>query len=156
MAKTVPNQRTIIVKKTPCKSNFLQVPNEEWLQAAKDCEKNFTAFKLYLYLAGNCVGYSFALSEVAFENATGVKKTAYYNAFNLLKDLGYLVDIGGNKFEFYSKSVLNKTNSASTENSVIAENSAVTENIINSAETENSVVAENSAQTEKVYETFDF
>lgn len=150
MAKTVPNQRTIIVKKTSCKSNFLQVPNEEWLQAAKDCEKNFTAFKLYLYLAGNCVGYSFALSEVAFENATGVKKTAYYNAFNLLKDLGYLVDIGGNKFEFYSKSVLDKTNSASTENS------AVTENIINSAETENSVVAENSAQTEKVYETFDF
>ena len=46
MPVTFPNQNIVIVKKSPCKNNFLQVNNEEWMQASKDCGKSFNAFKL--------------------------------------------------------------------------------------------------------------
>lgn len=145
MGKTVANQKIIIIKKTPCKSNFLQVSNEEWMQAAVKCEKSFAAFKLYLYLAGNEVGYNLALSQVAVEQALGIKKTGYYDAISKLQELGYLVDIGKNQMEFYTAL------SATAENSVPEEkednkNSALAEN---SFTEENSVVEENSFPAEK-------
>lgn len=102
---TVPNQNIVIIKKTPCKENFLQIKNEEWMQAAKDCGVALAPFKLYLYLAANEIDYEKALSPVAVEKAVGIKRSNYYNVINKLKDLGYLVDIGGNKFEFYTSPV---------------------------------------------------
>ena len=159
--KTVPNQNIIVVRKTPCKSNFLQVNNDEWMQAAKACGQSFNAFKLYMYFAANEIGYEKALSEVAVENALGMKKTSYYDSIAKLKSLGYLVEIGGNKIEFYSSpfrsdgKVEENLNSAQTEsmendlNSVVAENNTVSvvtekeENDLNSARVENSVVTEN-------------
>lgn len=155
--KTVPNQNIIIVKKTPCKTNFLQVNNDEWMQAAKDCGQSFNAFKLYMYLAANEVGYEKALSYVAVHKALGMQSTSYYDSIAKLKGLGYLVDIGGNKLEFYStpfrqsgqeeknpnsaEAESNKNlHSAETENSARAENE---EKNPHSAGTENSAVAEN-------------
>ena len=139
--KTVPNQNIIIVKKTPCKTNFLQVNNDEWMQAAKDCGQSFNAFKLYMYLAANEVGYEKALSYVAVHKALGMQSTSYYDSIAKLKNLGYLVDIGGNKLEFYSTPFRSSGQEEKNPNSAVTENM---ENDIHSA------VTENSARTEKV------
>ena len=105
MPVTFPNQNTVIIKKSACKSNFLQVSNEEWMQAAKDCGKSFNAFKLWLYLAANEIGYEKALSAVAVAQALDMKKTSYYDSVTKLRELNYLTDIGGNKLEFYTSPV---------------------------------------------------
>ena len=136
--KTVPNQNIIIVKKTPCKTNFLQVNNDEWMQAAKDCGQSFNAFKLYMYLAANEVGYEKALSYVAVHKALGMQSTSYYDSIAKLKGLGYLVDIGGNKLEFYSTPFRQSGQEEKNLHSAGAENNKN----LHSAETENSAVAE--------------
>ena len=150
MAKTVPNQNIVIIKKTESKNDFLQINNKEWMQAAIDCDKSFNAFKIYLYLAANEVGYEKALSKQAIQNAIGVKQSSYYESLEKLKELGYLVDLGGNKLEFHStpfRQSGNNINSAATENSVRMEK--VEKN-------KDSARMENSASAEKVYETFNF
>jgi hypothetical protein len=55
-------------------------------------------------LCGNANGFDLALSQVAFENAYGFKKTAYYNAFDKLEKAGYLVrkGEGSNIYDFYT------------------------------------------------------
>ena len=102
MPTTFPNQNIVIIKKNSCKNNFLQVNNEEWMQASKECGKSFNAFKLWLYLASNEIGYEKALSAVAVEKALDMKKTSYYDSIAKLRKVGYLVDIGGNKLAFYT------------------------------------------------------
>lgn len=138
--KTYPNQNTVIIKKTNCENNFLQVNNDEWMAAAKACDKSFNAFKLYLYFASNKVGFSIKLSQVAVQKSIGLKSTSYYDSIAKLKDLGYLVDIGGNKLEFYSTPFRQSGIKAEDINSAGAENEVKD---INSARTENSVAAEN-------------
>lgn len=135
---TTANQNIVIIKKTPCKSNFLQINNDEWMQAAKSFKKPNT-FKLYIYLAANEIEYKLALSKVAVENALGIGKTSYYDGIKELKDLGYLVDIGGNKLEFYTSPFRyngkeEKDKDSATAESIIVEknpNSARAENVIN-------------------------
>jgi hypothetical protein len=170
MSKTVPNQNIVIIKKTKPRDNFLQISNEEWMKAAVDCDKSFNAFKIYLYLAANEIGYNKALSRQAIENALCIKSSSYYTSIDKLVELGYLVDIGGNKFEFYStpfrssgkiEKDLDSTlaeNSVEMENSTLAENknSALTENSIGMEKNQLSAEAENSILAEKVYETFNF
>lgn len=102
MAKTYPNQNLIIIKKTPCKTNFLQISNEEIAVAAKLCGKSFNAFKLYLYLAGNEIGFNKALSYEDFSRKWDVKSSSYYENFDKLIELGFIVPIGGHKYEFYT------------------------------------------------------
>ena len=159
---TYPNQNIIVIKKTPCKANFLQINKDEWTQAAKTC--NFSAFKMYLYLAGNEIGYEKALSKEAVEKEIGIKKTSYYDAVKNLENLGYLRKIGGNKFEFYTSPFRSSGKEEKDLNSAVAE-SEYDKQVINSALAEinsdsNSVVAENnknpnSALAESYY-TFDF
>ena len=159
---TYPNQNVIVIKKTPCKANFLQINKDEWTRAAKTC--NFSAFKLYLYLAGNEIGYEKALSKEAVEKEVGIKKTSYYDAVKNLESLGYLRKIGGNKFEFYTSPFRPSGKQENDSNSAVAE-SECDNQVINSALAEinsdlNSAVAENnknsdSAQAES-YCTFNF
>lgn len=143
----VPNQKTVIIKKTPCTKNFLQIQNDEWQEAAKLCKAS-SSFKLYLYLAANAENYRWLLSKTAVEKALGFQKTTYYSSIKELKDLGYLRDIGNNTYEFYTKN----PNSATTENSAGAEK---VDNDLNSGLAENSAVPEklgddlNSATAEK-------
>lgn len=99
---TVSNQNLIIIKKTFCKSDFLQISNKEWMQAAKICGDKGAAFKLYLYLAANEVGYKLALSKVAVENAVGIKQSNYYKCFKFLEEKGFLRQVGKCKYEFYT------------------------------------------------------
>lgn len=143
---TVPNQNVIVIKKTPCQSNFLQVNIDEWMQAAKDCDRSFNAFKLYLYFASNEIGYEKALSKEDFARKTGVQKTSFYESLEKLKELGYVKEIGGNRLEFYSSPVRssgkrkNDSDSAQTEKKIIDMNSALAEKVEKnpiSAEAEN-------------------
>lgn len=144
--KTVPNQNVVIIKKTPCKNNFLQINNDEWMLAAKICGDKGAAFKLYLYLAANEVGYKLALSKVAVENAVGIKQSNYYKSFSFLEEQGFLRQVGKGKYEFYTVPYVEDNDSTVVENYTPVEK--VDEN-------PNSTTVENSTQVEKV-NTFNF
>ena len=92
---------TVIVSKGEYKENYLQVGNDEWQEALKSM--TYSQFALYLYLAGNANNTCVALSKEAFEQATGIKKTAFYDAIKRLKELGYLVLVQESLFAFYTR-----------------------------------------------------
>lgn len=96
----VANQYTVIIKKSICEKNFLQINNQEWQDAFKVLTRS--AFGLYLYLAANAQGYRLELSQATLENEIGIKKSAYSDARKELIDKGYLVDTGKHILEFYS------------------------------------------------------
>ncbi len=52
---------------------------------------NPTPCNVYLYLAKNADGYSFALSQKAAEEEAGIKKTSFHKYIDLLIQEGYLV-----------------------------------------------------------------
>ena len=100
------NQKLIIVKKSACDNNFLQVNNDEWSYACKELKDS--TFKLYIYLASNRNGYQIALSPAAANNATGISKKSYYRAVDELLEKGYLVKfdsdnkVGNEGYYFYT------------------------------------------------------
>ena len=97
---SVPNQKIVKVHKSKYNSHFLQIGISEWQEAIKAmCQSEFA---LYLYLAGNADGFNLELSQKAFENATGYKKSSYHDALKKLEQLGYLIQIQGNVWEFYT------------------------------------------------------
>lgn len=147
--KTFPNQNVVIIKKTSCKSNFLQISNDEWMAAAKLCGTKFAAFKLYLYLAANEVGYKMALSKAAVEKAVGIKQSNYYNCIGFLEENGFLRQVGKNTYEFYTIPYIKDNDSIPVENSIVVENSIRLENY------NDSIGVENSTGVEKV-NTFNF
>lgn len=84
---SVPNQKTVTIhqsKETP----FIKIGKEEWKVAFN--KLNSSAYALYMYLAGNQEGYKLELSEVAYENATGMSRSSYYRAKKELMKCGYL------------------------------------------------------------------
>ena len=154
MPVTFPNQNIVIVKKSPCKNNFLQVNNEEWMQASKDCGKSFNAFKLWLYLAANEIGYEKALSPVAVEKVLDMKKTSYYDSIEKLREKGYLVDIGGNKLAFYTTPFNSDEKEEKDQNSVEAESHTSNfKNVSFSAQTEGDALDRSNG---KLYNGFEF
>ena len=97
---SVPNQKIVKVHKSKYNSHFLQIGISEWQEAIKAmCQSDFA---LYLYLAGNADGFNLELSQKAFENATGYKKSSYHDALKKLERLGYLIQTQGNVWEFYT------------------------------------------------------
>ena len=98
---SVPNQLTVKIQKPQYKEKFLQIGIDEWIHAAKIFPP--ATFKLYLYLAGNKDNFSLELSQQAVENAIGIKKTAYHDGLNELKDAGYLKLLKGNIWTFSPK-----------------------------------------------------
>ena len=126
---TYPNQEIVIIKKTPCKNNFLQINNEEWMTAAVDCGVSLNTFKIYLYLAANEVDYEKALSKEDIMKKLNMGSTSYYDGVKKLKKLGYLKEVGKNKLEFYT-SIKKEEN----QNFALAENK---KDVINSVSAEN-------------------
>ena len=61
------------------------------------------ALRLYLYLAANANGYTFALSPAAIQETIGMPRSTYHDQFRVLVSKGYLVHTGGNTFAFYEK-----------------------------------------------------
>lgn len=96
--KTYPNQKVIHIQKRTYEDNFLQVGNDEWQRAAR--ELSGSAFKLYLYLAGNKDGYDLALSQKAVENMIGLSKNTYHQAVKELEAKSYLSCVKGNVYVF--------------------------------------------------------
>ena len=95
---SVTNQKVIYIHKKHYTSNFLQIGIDEMRMAQQ--QMTYCEFVLYLYLAGNANGFKLELSQQAFENATGYKKTAYHNAVNKLIELGYLTQSYNYHYEF--------------------------------------------------------
>ncbi|MDL2237048.1 helix-turn-helix domain-containing protein [Christensenellaceae bacterium OttesenSCG-928-K19] len=100
---SVPNQKLILIQKQKYESRFLQIGIEEWQNAGKDL--NYSEFKLYLYLASNKDGFPLELSQKAVENATGIKKSSYHDAFKKLLKRGYISSVHGNKYYFFTTPV---------------------------------------------------
>lgn len=99
----VPNQKVVYIHKRKYTANFLQIDIDEMRLAQQ--QMTYCEFVLYLYLAGNANGFKLELSQQAFENATGYKKTAYHNAVNKLIELGYLTQSYNYHYEFHTTPV---------------------------------------------------
>lgn len=91
----------IIVNKGVYEENDLQISNDEWQEARRSM--TYSEFTLYLYLAGMKNGYNAMPTQKEFEEITGIKKTAYYDAIKRLKEMGYLVQMQDNLSMFYCR-----------------------------------------------------
>lgn len=100
---SVPNQKVVYIHKRKYTGNFLQIGIDEMRLAQQ--QMTYCEFVLYLYLAGNTNGFKLELSQQAFENTTGYKKTAYHNAVNKLIELGYLTQSYNYHYEFHTTPV---------------------------------------------------
>lgn len=100
---SVPNQKVVYIHKRKYTGNFLQIGIDEMRLAQQ--QMTYCEFVLYLYLAGNANGFKLELSQQAFENTTGYKKTAYHNAVNKLIELGYLTQSYNYHYEFHTTPV---------------------------------------------------
>lgn len=96
---TYPNQKMVTVHKADLGTSFLGVNNEVWMAACRDL--GYPAMVLYLYLSANANNYQFALSPAAIQNALGMPRTTYRDQIQNLSNKGYLVERGGNRFDFY-------------------------------------------------------
>ncbi len=101
MPYTVPNQRVVNVHRERAVSNFLGILNENWQYAARDLGAH--ALMLYLYLASNADHFQLALSPTAIRNTIGMPPQTYRDQFEKLVMKGYLVQTGGNVYEFYER-----------------------------------------------------
>ncbi|MBO4734345.1 MAG: hypothetical protein J5662_07710, partial [Clostridia bacterium] len=77
----------------------LGIKNENWQSASRDLGAH--ALRLYLYLASNADGYTFALSPADIRQTIGMPNSTYRDQFLVLVDKGYLVQSGSNKYDFY-------------------------------------------------------
>ena len=98
---TYPHQRVINIHREPINTDFLGIKNENWQAAARDL-KPFGCM-LYLYLAANRDNFKLALSPAAVRQAIGMAQSTYRDQFNILLEKGYLVQTGGNTFDFFEK-----------------------------------------------------
>lgn len=102
--KTSPNQRMVKVHRNlPQKGGnepYLAIKTEHLFNAYRDL--NATALVLYLYLANNADGYSFALSPQAIFNEIGMPTSTCSDQVKKLIEKGYLVaKEGSNLYDFY-------------------------------------------------------
>lgn len=101
-----PNQRSITIHKeltnNECEDNYYAKINLNALHKAMS-SLSAKAFELWIYLSKNQDNHFFWLSKVDFLSWSTFKQSAYYEAFNELKDLGYLVERKNksNQFDFY-------------------------------------------------------
>ena len=101
-----PNQRSITVHKEPTNNekedNYYAKINLNALHKAMS-SLSAKAFELWIYLSKNQDNHFFWLSKVDFLSWSTFKQSTYYESFNELKDLGYLVERkkDNNQFDFY-------------------------------------------------------
>lgn len=84
------------------RSDRLYLFNDHWQKAVKKEHLNYSAFCLYLFLAGHQNKEKIEMNKEIFEESTGYKKTAYNDAIRTLREKGYLIQIGENRFDFYT------------------------------------------------------
>lgn len=100
---TVPNQRTIVVHRTQCDKDFLQIKKSTLFEAYNTL--GATALFLYLYFVGNRDNYQFAFSPSAIFKATGMPESTCRDQFKKLIACKYLVPRreGSNIYDFYER-----------------------------------------------------
>lgn len=116
---TYPNQRLVTIHKADIGNQFLGINKEVWMAACRDL--GYPATILYLYLSANANNYQLALSPAAVQNALGMPRTTYRDQIRNLINKGYLVEVGGNRLDFYE--VPKKTNVL--ENTLMSQTDAV-------------------------------
>lgn len=99
MPTTYPNQRMVRIHREHIETDFLGIKNENWMAASKTLGAH--ALRLYLYLAANANNYMLALSPAALERDIGMPRSTYHDQFRRLINFGYIVQSGGNLYEFY-------------------------------------------------------
>ena len=94
-----PNQRHITIAKELCDTQNLYAKIN--LSALQHAMHTLTpkAFELWIYFSKNQDGHKFYLSKVDFLNWSNVSASSYKNAFDELKDRGYLIPIDKEKAE---------------------------------------------------------
>lgn len=104
---TVPNQRTIVVHRTQCDKDFLQIKKSTLFEAYNTL--GATALFLYLYFVGNRDNYQFAFSPSAIFKATGMPESTCRDQFKKLIACKYLVPRreGSNIYDFYERPHVN-------------------------------------------------
>lgn len=139
---TVPNQKTITVKKELTdKQNYYTAINLNALErAAVDLQAG--AFKLWVYFAKNQNNYNFALSSKEVEETFGIKIKQYNNAIAELCNKGYLLKDKGNSYIFYElpkQDVITKSNNevdTKSNNELLPKDTRnITENTLNTTKT---------------------
>jgi Zn/Cd-binding protein ZinT len=95
---TYPNQKIITVCKETGEG-FLQINIKNWQKASM--QLTYSAFKIYLYMAGNKNGYKFALSYEDINTQIPMNRKTYEKAIAELKKYKYLQFVGGNAWMFY-------------------------------------------------------
>lgn len=95
-----PNQKIICTHKPKLENDFLMIGNGDVKDAGKNI-KTYTAFRVYLYLAGNNDGYNLRLSRKNVTEELGISKDSYIRAIKELTDSGYVVHRKGNIYDFY-------------------------------------------------------
>ena len=104
MPQTVPNQKTIAINKEKCDKDHLYATiNLEALQDAM-IDLSGEALKLWLYMAKNQNGYTFALSPIDAVKWGIGSKSSYIRAVNKLIKEKYLIETSPNHSTFYEKS----------------------------------------------------
>lgn len=73
---------------------------EEIREAAKNLSPS--ALKLYLYFAENEDDWDFFLSPKDFQNTYDVAESTYRKAKTELIEKGYIIELEGNKFDFFT------------------------------------------------------
>ena len=97
---TAPKQKVVTIRKTACdKSNVYATINVE---SARKASKNLTdAGRLvWMYLAMNADGYTFALSNTAVAEQWNMGRKQYNNGVKERTEKGYLVCRGGKNYDF--------------------------------------------------------
>lgn len=116
---TYPNQRLVTIHKADIGKQFLGINKDVWMTAC--CDLGYPATILYLYLSANANNYQLALSPAAVQNALGMPRTTYRDQIRNLINKGHLVEVGGNRFDFYE--IPQKTNVL--ENTLMSQTDAV-------------------------------
>ena len=99
-----PNQKVVKINKTVCNSvnYYAKINKKAMYQAMSRLNgRKASAFILWCYFASNQDKYEFALSNKAISDTIGMKKDAYDTAVKLLIEEKYLVNISGNRYNFY-------------------------------------------------------
>lgn len=97
---TYENQKVIKVCKANADAdNVYGIINRKAAELAAH-ELSSGARLLWMYLAMNQDGYTFALSQKAIERDWNIKRRQYHNAVQELVEKGYLVQQKGNCFDF--------------------------------------------------------
>lgn len=102
MPETVPNQKTITIKKAPCdlRNLYAKINLEAMKRAMNELEN--AEFEIWIYFAKNQQDFTFALSPQA-ASEWGIARTTFNRTIRKFIENGYLIadKYGSNHYIFY-------------------------------------------------------